>query len=762
MRQRKSFFSNSKYLKMSRSPVSVQMHQFGIKILRFSLLTCFFLLSALFQTNAQYPYTINMSQAMIGDASIAARLEVVHLPGFEAKAGLDYDAYIDPSFEGVGSAYELPSTSGTQVVSPSNLNYIITTSPQIAGYNPANTYNCSQVNTDITYFDGLGRKLQDVSVMASPEQNDMIQPYCYDFAGRADSVFLPYEYEPVNGQYGQFDELYASNQKNFIGNLFGPANQNYGFSAPFYEASPLNRVLKQSAPGADWAFKPGNPQQEHVVEMEYTVNSSGVTGWKVENNSFTQISYGAGQLFINVTKNENKGSNQSITREYKNKTGQAVLIENQVNSTWHQTFYIYDDFGLLRCVVPPKAMASVNNPDLCYYYRYDSRHRLVSKKLPGADSVYLVYDKRDRLVLSQDGKMRAEDPRKWLLTCYDQFNRPVLSGTFQYSSSLSQVQMQNHYDDVVANLNESINGNFNNTDHGYTRNVLSALCSSGCSYEVLSINYYDDYLFALNNTGTEHYDFVTSNIVNLSEVLKPIKNILTGTKVKVMKREAEPTLRDWIISAPYYDKKYRVVQTVADNTCSDGRDVVTSKYSFTGKLDTLKTWHKAFTKTTEHTEKFVYDHRGRMLEHTMEGLSGQPKVMLASMHYNPVGQLRKKQTHSEFCGGSYQPFIQKTDYLYNIRGWLASINDPENTTGENDIFAMNLHYNDVMISSTDPVQYNGNISSVNWATNRDQYKSAYVYKYDSLNRLSKAEYYQNNGSGYSHDGSFDGKEPLLR
>jgi hypothetical protein len=32
---------------------------------------------------------------------------------------------------------------------------------------------------------------------------------------------------------------------------------------------------------------------------------------------------------------------------------------------------------------------------LCYYYRYDCRHRMVSKKLPGTDSVWMVYDKRD-------------------------------------------------------------------------------------------------------------------------------------------------------------------------------------------------------------------------------------------------------------------------------------------------------------------------------------------------------------------------------
>ena len=751
-------FSNSTHFMMPPLQAMKRTITSLARILRYILLWVVLPGTAILPVNAQYPYSIEMSRAMIGNADIVAKLEIVHKPGFEAKTGLEYDARIDPNFAGNGTAYDPPAGFGNPDVSPSNMNYIITKAPQIAGFLTNGTYNSAQVSTDITYFDGLGRQLQDVSVMASPGQKDMIKPYCYDFAGRADSAFLPYEHEPVNGQNGQFDETYAVNQKNFIENNFTALNKNFGLSKPFYEASPLIRILKQSAPGADWAFKPNTPDQEHVVEMEYSVNSADVAGWKRENNSFTPVTYGPGQLFVFVTKNENKGSNQSISREYKDKIGKVVLMENLDGNIWRQTRYIYDDFGLLRGVVPPKA-STPDNPDLCYYYRYDNRHRMVSKKLPGVDSVVMVYDKRDRLVMSQDGKMRAEDSKKWLLTCYDQYNRSVMSGIYSHNnSSVSQSDMQNHYNNAVTNMNETINGIYDDTDHGYTRNVFSKLCLGGCRYEVLSITYYDNYFFALNNPGNEHYDFVTNSLVGLSEVLKPINNMPTGTKVKVMKREAEATLRNWIISAQYYDTKYRVVQTVSDNPCIDGRDVVTSKYSFTGRLDTLKTRHKAFTKTTEYTEKYIYDHRGRILEQIMEGLPNQPKVMLASMHYNPVGQLATKQVHSEFSGGSHQPFIQKTVYSYNIRGWLTAINDPANTAAENDIFAMKLHYNDAMIGSSNPVQYNGNISSVNWATNLNQVKSAYRYNYDGLNRLTQGEYYQANDEGYyGHDGSFDEK-----
>ncbi|MCK9220750.1 MAG: RHS repeat-associated core domain-containing protein [Bacteroidales bacterium] len=716
------------------------------------LLTGCFIFFSGKELQAQYPYIIEMSHLMIGDATIVAKQEVVHKPGFWAKTGLEYRACIDPNFAGNGTAYEPPAIPGTLVVSPSfDLNYIITTTPQIESFDPTiNSYTCKQVNTDITYFDGLGRQLQDVQVMASPGQKDIIKPYSYDFAGRPDSSFLSYE---SDGQNGQYDVNYASNQKNFIGSVFGNSNKDYGFSLPLYEYSPLNRILKQSAPGFDWSFKPQTPDQEHVLEMDYSINESDVSGWKVDNNSFTSITYSAGQLFVNITKNENKGLNQSITKEYKDKTGKVVLIENQHENGWYQTRYIYDDFGLLRCVVPPKASGPVDNPpvwDLCYYYRYDARHRLVSKKMPGADSVLMIYDKRDRMVMSQDGKMRATDARQWILNCFDQFNRQVMSGIYKHSSSLSRVQMQDHYDNVVTTLNESISGNYNNTDHGYTRYVSQNLCISGCTFDVLNVNYYDNYDFA----PAEFHFYSNNGIVPVAEKLTNVKNLSTGSKVKVI--SGESIMKEWMLSVNYFNNKYRIIQTIADNPGINGRDTITSKYSFDGKLEIQQTKHTAFGKSIEYTENFIYDHRGRMLEHTMEGLPNQPKVMMASMHYDPLGQLEKKQTYSEFSGGNYNPFLQKTDFLYNIRGWLTAINNPDNMAVENDIFAMKLHYYDAVSMVTGQTQYNGNISVTEWATNRLNEKFAYRFVYDKMNRLNSSEFYQDENGGYMQ-GSYEEK-----
>ena len=42
------------------------------------------------------------------------------------------------------------------------------------------------------------------------------------------------------------------------------------------------------------------------------------------------------------------------TKEYKNMLGQVILTETEDG---YKTWYVYDDFGLLRCVIPPMSAA---------------------------------------------------------------------------------------------------------------------------------------------------------------------------------------------------------------------------------------------------------------------------------------------------------------------------------------------------------------------------------------------------------------------
>ena len=63
----------------------------------------------------------------------------------------------------------------------------------------------------------------------------------------------------------------------------------------------------------------------------------------------------------------------------------------------------------------------------CYVYRYDSRLRLRSKKLPGCSPVEFAYDADSRLAFTRDGNQAMEGRRSFVL--YDALGRTAVTGT---------------------------------------------------------------------------------------------------------------------------------------------------------------------------------------------------------------------------------------------------------------------------------------------------------------------------------------------
>jgi hypothetical protein len=72
----------------------------------------------------------------------------------------------------------------------------------------------------------------------------------------------------------------------------------------------------------------------------------------------------------------------------------------------------------------------------CFRYEYDNRKRLIMKKIPGATEVYMVYDMRDRLIMTQDANLRSLN--KWMVTVYENnLNRPVQTGLITDATSFA-------------------------------------------------------------------------------------------------------------------------------------------------------------------------------------------------------------------------------------------------------------------------------------------------------------------------------------
>ena len=101
-----------------------------------------------------------------------------------------------------------------------------------------------------------------------------------------------------------------------------------------------------------------------------------------------------------------------------------------------RTQYIYNQFGQVQYILPPEAVKAIeaNNNTLdqtildqwCFQYKYDSRQRIIEKKVPGSAWEWMVYDQLDRLILSQDGNQRVNGT--WSFIKYDGLNRPIMTG----------------------------------------------------------------------------------------------------------------------------------------------------------------------------------------------------------------------------------------------------------------------------------------------------------------------------------------------
>ncbi|MCJ0743874.1 DUF6443 domain-containing protein [Pedobacter montanisoli] len=603
-----------------------------------------------------------------------------------------------------------------------NQNHVMETVVKVPGKTTISSLNglpVSQANRTIQYLDGLGRPLQTVQWQGSATGKDLVQVFEYDALGREVKKYLPYAEQTATD--GSYKPSGISSQLNYYtGQATGSSIKATGspFSITVFEASPLNRVERQGYPGASWQ-PTGNTGTEHTGRLSYGINNSdtnyGTTGHAVRlyratagTASYTRtlISpgyYSAGQLYLTISKDENwQGSDgkAGTTEEYKDKEGRVVL-KRAFNYKAGQieilsTYYVYDDYGNLSYVLPPGANADANVPtqalldNYCYQYRYDARRRLVEKKLPGKGWEYMVYNKIDQLVLSQDSNQRAKSSPEWLFTKYDALGRTIMTGIL--NSSGSRINLQAAVDaeadgtspDYPLWESRTPGNDYSNT--AYPRSYTSQL----------TVNYYDDYSFPGNSFGGPTGSQASGG---------KVQSLLTGSKIQVLGTGTQ------LLTTHYYDEESRVIQIKSQNHLS-GTDITDNTYNFDGSLSSSTRTHTAYSATTTIATAYDYDHMGRKLR-TRQQINGQPEVTLSEYVYNELGQLREKK----LADGR-----QSTTYSYNERGWLTKSNSSE--------FSMELKYD----NGSYP-QYNGNIADQAYTNSSG---NSFTYQYDRLNRLTAA------------------------
>ncbi len=646
---------------------------------------------------------------------------------------------------GLGSVtYSIPGESTTL----SDENYIYTIIPKIKTTNMGSLASEEKIES-ITYYDGLGRPMQNIGIKASPDAKDIIKHIGYDEFGRQDKDWLPY-YE-ATGDVGTYrgdvsletQQYYQTKYADDFSGITNTVDIN-AFSQKEFETSPLNRILKQAAPGEDWKLGIGNE-----IEFGYQANTgSEVKKYEVTlsfaNNTYTPTlvlngSYTAGELYKSIMYDENhtSGTNHT-TEEFKDKQGNILLKRTYNNSVAHDTYYVYDDYGNLTYVLPPKSEPQTAKPDatelseLCYQYVYDYKNRLVEKKIPGKGKEYIVYNLLDMPVMTQDANLKAQG--KWLFTKYDAFGRVAYTGV--KNSTGSRLTFQGYannpssYEQFVTKRSTSLT--FAGTPVYYS----NAAIPTGMN-EILTINYYDSYTFDNDNltlpSTAEGQDIINYN--NATNTQKLTKGLPTGSKVRVLGTST------WITTISGYNVKGQPIYVVSKNNYLSTTDVVISKLDFIGQIDKTTTTHTKTGHATITTEDvFTYDYVGRLKEQTQVIDGASTPEVIAQNTYDDLGQLQSKDV------GGTTTSLQTVDYTYNVRGWLKEINDVSSLG--TDLFAFEINYNTVEHSGTK--LFNGNIAETEWKTANDNTLRWYRYNYDDLNRITSAIHKDNTKYGLNN------------
>ncbi|MFT3982217.1 MAG: DUF6443 domain-containing protein [Ferruginibacter sp.] len=637
------------------------------------------------------------------------------------------------------------------------------------------------VRMSTQYMDGLGRPVEAVikqgSMATGSSATDMVSSNVYDAFGREAVKYLPYaeassndgsfKLNPFNPQIGFYNTQLNGQAGETTANNTTP---NWAYGQTNFEASPLHRPQEGFAPGISWVGSASqtNESDRRSVKTKYRVNTADdvVRIWNVTVGSIgglssyaTSATYPAGQLIKSITVDEH---NKQVI-EFKDREGKVILKKVQVSGSgdngagvghttdWLCTYYIYDDLDNLRCVVQPEGVRSLNGgnwsfnstvlAEQCFRYEYDSRNRMILKKVPGAAEVYMVYDNRDRLVMMQDGNM-GSGTVKWLVTKYDALNRPVETGLWQNNTAF--------------------------TTHLSSAAVSGSYPSTTGTYDIMTLTHYDDYsslpagLSSYLTTWSSYFSTATTSwpYPETLSASNATRGLVTWTSTRIIGSST------FLHSVSYYDEKGRVIQVQATNS-TGGLDVVTTQYTWVG-LPLIIVQKQQNANGTGQTAVVItqntYDNLGRLikvekkLSHTLVNSNAMSSFnTIVEMEYDRLGQLSKKKLAPGYNSGEG---LENLLYDYNVRGWMLGMNrwftkDELPLLGTpGGYFGFDLGYDKTangLINSQAyaTAQYNGNIAGTVWKSKGDGEKRRYDFTYDNANRLLKADFKQYTGGSFN-------------
>ncbi len=555
-----------------------------------------------------------------------------------------------------------------------------------------------RVRTNLQYYDGLGRPDETIDIGVTPEKDDVVSLIDYYGTTKTARQWLPVVMD-------------TEGQKVSITNVQSQAVTDYNDSRPFfetrYENSALMRPSSQKRPGASYS--------EYPASQSYGLNSSSdnvriYTVNHLNNALCTDGSYYAGATLYKTSSSDEDG--HSPLTIYTDMLGRKIMEERGSS----RTYYVYDDLGRLRYVLPNLPTSKLTNGSyttnntvikgIAYYYSYDERGNMITKKLPGCKEQILIYDQIGQLILKQDGNQ--QDANKWTLFAYDSIGQNLYTAEIVLASNpiilLSYFADRWQVEHYVGSQSEAI------PDVGYTCSIPGA-----SNIRMLTVNYYDnyEYMSLLNSEEQNHLGFVQET--GYGRPCDTAKGCITGTKVYNLS-EAGAT-----ITAYYYDIHGRLVQS--RGTRNAGGYITTStEYLFDGSVAQQMTIQGPDTALVREHYRYSYDHAGRAKEIHYQ-LNNEDEITLSAFSYDSIGRLAQNLLHNK----------DTITYSYDMRNML--------TNTRNKHFSEKLYYADDFLNNMQSVSqcHNGNIAAV--TSTYGGSSNTYAYTYDSLNRLKESKYF---------------------
>ena len=622
-----------------------------------------------------------------------------------------------------------------------------------------------KVDIGISYMDGMGRSSQSIAIHASPTGKDLVKSNIYDSLGREAYNMLPFSFTTTQNNNGAFinnaagiaiDGLGKKTATGAISTFYNTAatvdytKDTKPFSETQFEASGYSRVLKQESVGKNFEQQWANVQyrlNDFTIDAVRRFKYTGKYADADELVDLYKIEYDSTYKANTLTAVRTTDADGKSSVEFTDQEGRTVMKRSFVLQGNLDTYYVYDDYGQVRAVLPPKLAKRFTLPNAtgviqidslkryAYLNMYDDLGRQTVSKKPEIEPVYSVYDNWDRVVFTQDGNQRTRLNASnvvtpvWAFAKYDLINRPAMTGEVPYSGSRLTLQTNVNAVTLPTKRYETISNSIY-----YSFNNASPAGITIDSTQILTVNYYDGVNYtvpAACPSGTSTFTASTAYNNDASKVV----NMATGSRTRVL------GTTNWTRSVVFYDYDYRPIQTISDiygiANSPGATEVSTAEYNWIGEVLTAEVEHKAITTNSpvrKVTKSFVYDHNHRLqkTKYRLGNLVSNAWVYsswmtLSTYDYNELGQLKTEKLHEKAVQNTYG---QSVAYLYNIQGSTTEIN--AGTTK----FYEKIFYEKRKDLTTG--LYNGSIAEMYWK-NGARAEAGFKFTYDEINRLTSTK-----------------------